>query len=177
LSSPAPAASAALGPGRQPTMAGKTSELRPASSAEAIRRWRRLVKTLQEGKHPDPQLVQWLADATAAYEEAAPYGNTLDQTLGLAPSPGHLGWWSAEPLEQRDRLLRELRRKYFADLTITAAARAIAREGKEIESRGLHHGTPGSAVNERRKMFVSLVKSGASLPGARRLETILRNEP
>jgi hypothetical protein len=139
-----------------PSMATKASQYRPSSSAEAIRRWRRLVKILQAGERPEPELVEWLTAATADYEDAAAYGDTLDRALGFEPAPGHLGWWTAEPLERRDQLVRELHQKFFADLTIAAAARAIVREGKEIEARGLHRGASDQVVNERRTLFVSL---------------------
>ena len=116
----------------------------------------------------DPAKV---ASALRRYLQEAPNGLTLDEALGLVPAPGHPAWWTTEARQRRDDVIRELARRHYAGLSVRETARQIARLGRECQARGRR---PQSAGDDRRRLAVAAIETGAPFPGPRQVENVLR---
>ena len=51
--------------------------------------------------------------------------SSIDDALGLKFSRGGVPWWLEEAIRERDLALREVARRFYADVSVTAQARAI----------------------------------------------------
>jgi hypothetical protein len=75
----------------------------------------------------DPRLRHLLGFLLAAlrrYDDGAGAGLTLDKAFGLT-GRGAVQWWRQERLANRDRALRDIHRRFYPELTASAAAAAI----------------------------------------------------
>jgi hypothetical protein len=76
-----------------------------------INRLRQLASRLAEIDDPD---AAWISGSLAVYEAGSSEGVTLCRALGIAPAPGQEGWWTVEARAQRDAILCEMRRRFYA---------------------------------------------------------------
>jgi hypothetical protein len=72
---------------------------------------RRLADRLLEDEDGD---AGWFKAALMVYEAGAGDGVTLDRAFGVAPTPGHEGWWTSEARTRRDALLCEIAARFYA---------------------------------------------------------------
>ncbi len=70
----------------------------------------------------------WFDASARTYEIEGPGGMDLATAFGLKLKPGESPWWEIERRERRDRVVRQVRAEFFADLSVADAARAIIRE-------------------------------------------------
>lgn len=106
-------------------------------------------------------------------------GEPLEKAFGVARRPGQRSRKTVADLAISDRAIRELRRQYFADLGITAAAREIARAGRQYEASAWRHDrrNPSDIADSRRQLMAEALQHRPSFPRQRRIVDILRNEP
>jgi hypothetical protein len=113
------------------------------------------------------------------YLEDAAIGLTLDIALGVSPAPGATPWWETEKRERRNAAIRELRERYFGNVGITAAARAIEEEARRYQAATWRHDRgreKNASGDERRKLLGAALGTGLPFPGSRQLRTILGNQ-
>jgi hypothetical protein len=91
---------------------GSQNPVPPSPALVALGRLRRLADRLLEHEDGD---AGWFKAALMVYEAGAGDGVTLDRAFGLAPTPGHEGWWTSEARTRRDALLCEIAARFYAD--------------------------------------------------------------
>lgn len=137
-----------------------------------IAKLRRVVAALERLQTPAVEDAAWLVGAVQRYEAARRSGIELDMdaALGLG-QPGRTGWWSDELRERRDRLLQDLHRRCFSDLSPGRAAAAIVRLARIAEadvSDRRDSADPAYALISRAMM------TGQTIPAQRQLKRILQ---
>ncbi len=102
--------------------------MRPLEAARA------LIEAHRTGREPPRAALAWAAEGMALHLQQ---GISLQHALGLVRHGGGGGCAMVERRQQRDDLLREVHRRYFAELTPRAAARAIvAALARQERARG-----------------------------------------
>jgi hypothetical protein len=141
----------------------------------AIARLRELRAALDAGRPVSADVVAWFTAAIAEYDAGAPEGLTLDKALGLVPAPGNDSWWTAEARKRRNRALRTLRQRHYAEIEPSEAAIEIGK--LERRYRGVVWREPENLqVDERRLLLREALETGVKFPGKRQLAEILGNE-
>jgi hypothetical protein len=121
---------------------------------------------------------RWMADTLAAYVGADADGCTLDDVFGFGAIQGKRSWRQVRNVAMRDEAIRDLAREKFAGICPAAAAREISRLLSRYETTQwrVDRDQPAEFARQltspRAHLFRAL-KSGAAMPGFRRLQDIL----
>jgi hypothetical protein len=91
-----------------------TEQVGDGGSLVAIGRLRAVVARLAELEDGGGAAFQWFAERLAVCDIAGGR-TTADVAFGLAPTPGHEGWWTSEKRTRRDALLCEIATRFYAN--------------------------------------------------------------
>ena len=77
-------------------------------------------------------VVRTFLSALRLYEVEAPSGMTLDKALGLKKGVGSTKWWTAERLAERNRIIRDVRRRHYEQHGDWEAARLMLKAANRL---------------------------------------------
>lgn len=90
-----------------------------------IERLKEIATQCTEGERIDPDVAQWFAESIRAF--LSHRASSLDEALGLKMGRGGIPWWREEAIRQRDAALRTLRKMFYSNCSLNAAALEIER--------------------------------------------------
>lgn len=120
----------------------------------------------------------WLAAAIRRYDEEAPTGITLEDTLDLSPTaPGAAPWWRREAQRRRDEAIRRIREQCFADLEVPRAAKEIAALAARFQHAArvaTDKKRPEIQIGpEAARLLTDALCTGRPFPGPKQVQNIL----
>ena len=138
---------------------------------------REITRRCLAGEPLPPTLSNWLGESLDQF--LSRQQRTIDDALGLHWPRGGIPWWMEEAMRLRDAALRELARRFYPELSISAQAREIHRLALRYASSAwlrernaeappaAHEGTP-------LEWLWAAFKAGAAMPiGERQLRHVL----
>lgn len=135
-----------------------------------------LARCLAAGETPEREVCDLLAPALQSWLRGdAP---TLDVALGLVTAPGKRTARTEAILAERDELLRDARRRFFADLPTAAAADELHKAMARYSASGWRFERTAAEVPPRRAGTLEatlwrVLKLRDDVLSARRLRAIL----
>jgi len=140
-------------------------------------RLREIARCCLAAEPLDEALSVWIGEALEAYLDSN--ADSLEDALGLKFGRGGVSWRAEAAIRMRDSALRELAKRFFADMRVCARARTIAaialRYGTSAWRIDRNKGEMPAHYMGRPEEFLWLAfKSGARMPlGDRRIRDII----
>ena len=147
----------------------------PAKPDTAIARLRRVAAALSCGKLPAKEDRAWFVKGVHRYQLDHPgsSGKPLELALGLARH-GRNNWRTLEARDRRNALIRQLRRRHFAQLDDGRAAKRIAALAEDHEA-ALRRQQPVPVPHpDSAEALLQAARRAARVPAAKQLKAILR---
>ena len=138
---------------------------------------REIARRCQTGEPLSPSLLSWLGQSLNQF--LSHRRGTTDEAFGLHRARGGVPWWMEEAMRHRDAALRELARRFYPSISISAQAREIHKlavryaSSAWLRERDIETLPAGSEGTRRQWLWLAF-KSGALMPiGERQLRNVL----
>jgi len=138
---------------------------------------REIARRCLAGESLPPDLSSWLGESLKQF--LSHQRRTIDDALGLHWPRGGIPWWMEEAMRLRDAALRELARRFYSELSISAQAREIHHLALRFASsawlRDRDAEAPPAAYEGTPLQWLwAAFKAGAAMPiGERQLRHVL----
>ena len=145
----------------------------------AIDNLREIARRCQSSESLPTDLSVWLG--TSLDEFLSHRQRSIDDAFGIRRARGGVPWWMEEAMRRRDAALRELARRHFASLSLSAQARAIQTLSRRYAASAWlfdrrTKAMPAEYGGKPHELLWRAFKSGAPMPiGERQLRHIMGN--